>query len=370
MDLSSQFTAEVAYLNTATYGLAPRAAHEAVLAHERDRAAGRMSMPYLDECVERSRAAFARLVGLTPDRVALGSHVSQFVGLVVASLRPGATVLVADEDFTSVLFPFLVAAERGVRVRSVPLDRLVDAVDSDVDLVAVSAAQSADGRVAPLDALCAAAAAHGARTLVDATQAAGWLPLPVDRIDLLVVGGYKWLLGPRGTCFFGGTPEALAELAPLAAGWYAGQDRWESLYGGPLRLAGDARRFDLSPAWACWVGQAPALELLAGAGVPAIGAHNVALANRFRAGLGLPPGDSAIVSVAVPDGTGERLAAHGVVAASRAGRLRCSFHVSTTEADVDLALNLLSEPSLDLGPASPPPRRSRRSASPAAGPAR
>ena len=348
MDLSTEFAAEVAYLNTATYGLAPRAATDAALAHERDRVAGRLSMPYLDECVERSRTAFARLVGLPADRVAVGPHVSHFVGLVAASLRPGATVLVADEDFTSLLFPFLVAAGRGVNVRSVPLDRLLDAIDSGVDLVAVSAVQSADGRIAPLDALCTAAAAHDARLLVDATQAAGWLPLPVDRIDLLVVGGYKWLLGPRGTCFFAGTPEALADVVPHAAGWYAGRYPWESIYGPPLRLATDARRFDLSPAWACWVGQAPALELLAAAGVPAIGAHNVALANRFRAGLGLPPGGSAIVSVAAPDGTAEWLADHGVSAAARAGRLRCSFHVSTTAADVDTALDLLSERSLDL----------------------
>ena len=57
MDLSTEFAAELAYLNTATYGLAPRAATDAALAHERDRVAGRLSMPYLDECVERSRTA-------------------------------------------------------------------------------------------------------------------------------------------------------------------------------------------------------------------------------------------------------------------------------------------------------------------------
>ena len=33
------------------------------------------------------------------------------------------------------------------------------------------------------------------------------------------------------------------------AGWYAGQHPWESIYGTPLRLAEDARRFDVSPAW-------------------------------------------------------------------------------------------------------------------------
>ena len=51
--------------------------------------------------------------------------------------------------------------------------------------------------------------------------------------------------------------------------------------------------------------------------------------------------DSAIVSVDVP-GAEERLQAAGVRAAVRGGRLRASFHLYTTEADVDLALNALT----------------------------
>jgi selenocysteine lyase/cysteine desulfurase len=338
-----QFTAEVAYLNTATYGLPPRAASEAVLAVERDRAAGRMNMDALDEAVTRSRTAFARIIGVPSRRVALGSQVSQLVGLVAASLAPGAEVLVADGDFTSLLFPFLVAAERGVRVRSVPLEHIADAVNSATDLVAVSAVQSADGRIAPIQDLLAAASTHGARTLLDVTQAAGWLPIPAEQVDFLACGGYKWLLGPRGACFLAGTEEALAGLPALAAGWYAGADIWDSIYGTPLRLATDARRLDLSPAWSCWIGQAPAVELLADLGVPVIHSHDLAMANRFRAGLGLPPGDSAIVSLGVPEGTAKYLADNGVVASVRAGRLRCAFHLSTSEADVDRALDLLND---------------------------
>jgi selenocysteine lyase/cysteine desulfurase len=335
-----EFTPDVAYLNTATYGLPPRRAHQAVMDVERERAGGRMTMDSLDEAVARSRAAFGRLLGLPTGRIAVGPQVSYFVGLVAASLAEGATVLVADGDFTSLLFPFL--ARAGLTVRSVPLARITEAVDSEVDLVAVSAAQSADGRLAPLETLVAAARAHGARVLLDATQAAGWLPLPADQVDLLVCGGYKWLLGPRGTCFLAGTPEALSALPPIGAGWYAGEDVWDSIYGTPLRLATDARRLDLSPAWSCWVGQAPALELLADVGVPAIHRHDLTLAARFREGLGLPPGDSAIVSLAVPDGTAELLHERGVIASLRAGRLRCSFHLSTTEADVDRALEHLT----------------------------
>ena len=329
------------YLDTATYGLAPRAASAAVQALEEDRRTGRMTPRAIDEDVRRSRVAFARLLGVGARDVALGPQASVFVALVAATLGAGAEVLVADGDFTSLLFPFAVAADRGVRVRSAPLHRLAEHVTRATTLVAVSAVQSRDGALADLDAILDAAATHGARVLVDATQAAGWLRMPTDRIDLLVAGGYKWLLAPRGTCFLTGRREALAELAPLWAGWWAAEDPWDAIYGLPLRLAPDARRFDVSPAWAAWIGQAPALELLADLGVDAVGAHDVGLANRFERGIGREPGASAIVSLDADDGALARLDAAGVVASRRAGRLRLSFHVHNDEADVDRALDAL-----------------------------
>ena len=68
----------------------------------------------------------------------------------------------------------------------------------------------------------------------------------------------------------------------------------------PLRLPDTARRFDTSPAWFSWVGTEPALELLNEIGVEAIHEHDLRLANRFRAGLGLEPSDSAIVIDRLP----------------------------------------------------------------------
>jgi selenocysteine lyase/cysteine desulfurase len=74
--------------------------------------------------------------------------------------------------------------------------------------------------------------------------------------------------------------------------------------------------------------------------VDAIHAHDLALADRFRAGLGLPPGDSAIVTTDAP-GAREKLQRAGIMAAAKLGRLRASFHVYNTEADVDAALDAL-----------------------------
>lgn len=67
-----------------------------------------------------------------------------------------------------------------------------------------------------------------------------------------------------------------------------------SCFGPLLRLGSDARRLATSPAGFSWVGAQP-LELLHRIGIGAVYEHDVALANRFRAGLA--PSDSAIVCV-------------------------------------------------------------------------
>jgi selenocysteine lyase/cysteine desulfurase len=338
-----QFSPEGAWLNTATYGLPPHAGWEAFQRAADEWRHGRTGFDGWDRSVGAARATFARLVGVAEGDVAVGAQASAFGGLVAASLPAGARVLCPEGDFTSLLFPFLAQEARGVRVDVVPLDRLAEAVGAEHRLVAFSAVQSADGRVADLDALAAAARHHGAQTFVDATQAVGWLPLDCGRFDYTTCAGYKWLLGPRGTAYFTIRPEHRDALVPHGAGWYAGEDPSTAYYGAPLRLAADARRFDLSPAWLNWVGAAPALTLLEEIGVAAIHRHDVAMAARLRERLDLPPGDSAIVSVrGLPDDAVDRLAAAGVMAAGRGGAVRFSCHLYVTEADVESAADVLA----------------------------
>lgn len=337
-DLRAAFTPVAGYLDAATLGLPPRAGADALRDALDAWQSGRADAAAYDAAVRRSRAAYARLVGVPVEHVAIGAQASPLVGLVAAGLPDGAEVVVVDGDFTSVVFPFLAHADRGVRVRHVALDRLADEVRPGTDLVAFSLVQSRDGQLADADAVCAAAAAVGARTLCDTTQAAGWFPVDAARFDLTVCSAYKWLCGPRGTAFLTARPEVAASLRPLHAGWYAGADVWASVYGPDMTLAPDARRFDVSPAWLCWVGLAPALELLAGVDPQEVRAHDAGLADALRARLGLEPTGSAIV--ALPDATGAlrtRLAEHGVRAAGRGGGVRLAFHVWCTEADVERA---------------------------------
>ena len=332
----SDFAVAPGYLNTASIGVPPASAVAALERAVAGWSRGLTQPPEYDAFVQRSREAFARITGVPASWVAIGAQVSYFVGLVADALPAGAEVVAYRNDFTSLLFPLL---QRG-GVRLVELDELAGAVGPRTALVAVSPVQSADGRVADLDAIAAAAEAHDALTLLDATHAIGWLPLDAGRFDFVCAAAYKWLLSPRGTAFMTVRPDRLDALRPLAAGWYAGEPLWGTLYGPPLRLAADARRLDTSPAWLSWVGTAEALEHLERAGVAAIHAHDVGLANRLRAGLDLPDGDSAIVALERP-GVDTRLARAGIVAAMRAGGTRLSFHLYNTDADVDRALEAI-----------------------------
>jgi selenocysteine lyase/cysteine desulfurase len=340
--VEEEFAREVTYLDSATLGLPPRRTYAAVAQALDDWRRGTSDARAFDDAVDRSRRAYAMLVGVDVDQVAVGAQVSAFVGQVAASLPAGSEVLTATGDFTSVLFPFLARAGHGVTVREVPLEDLPGAVRSATSLVAVSAVQSADGRLVDLDGLLAACEASGTRTLLDTTQAAGWLPIDASRFTYTTGGGYKWLLAPRGTAFLTVQPDHLDDLVPAAAGWYAGEDRWSSIYGGPLRLAAAARRLDVSPAWFSWVGQAVSLELLLEVGIEALYAHATRSAARFCEALGLPVTGSAIVATAADEQVPAILARHRIAASTRAGRLRLAFHVSTTASEVERAADVLA----------------------------
>jgi selenocysteine lyase/cysteine desulfurase len=339
MLLPDEFHPECCFLDSATYGLPLASALVELVALTSAWASGAYNPLSCDDAVARARGAFARMHGVSEADVAIGHQVSPFVGVIAASLPRGARVLAAEGDFTSLLFPFLAV---GCELTSVPLDRLAESIDAGTDLVAVSAVQSANGRLADLDAIAAAAHHHGALTLVDGTQACGWLPIDAARFSVLVTGGYKWLCHPRGTALMSVGSELRDRFAPLAAGWYAGEQPWESCYGTPLRLAADARRFDVSPAWFSWHVAAATLEAFEQVGINRIHEHNVTLADRLRAALGLEPHPSAIVSLDAGPEAPQRLAAAGVKASVRAGRVRLSCHLYNSEQDIDRALEALT----------------------------
>ncbi|MDR6166229.1 selenocysteine lyase/cysteine desulfurase [Microbacterium paludicola] len=337
--LHAAFTGSRGYLAACSTGLPTTATRAAVIA-DLD---ARPDLVHYADVAERCRAHFARLMSTVPDRVAIGSQTSVLVGLIAASLPDGATVLCPEGEFSSLVLPFAHAG-RGIRVRAVALADLAGAITPDVDLVAFSIVQSATGEVADAAAIVAAARRHNTRTLCDATQAAGWLPLDAEQFDALVCHTYKWLCAPRGVAFLALSDGFAATLMPLHAGWYAGEDPWAACYGTDATLARSARRFDVSPAWQAMVGAEPALAMFADADPAALHARVTGLAAAFRTRLGLPEPLHASPIVTWPDPAGAdltRLTSAGVAASGRRGNARVAFHVFNDEADVELAANAL-----------------------------
>ncbi|RKN38944.1 aminotransferase class V-fold PLP-dependent enzyme [Streptomyces hoynatensis] len=332
------------YLNTASHGLLPAravAAAQAMLAQLNE---GTVEVADGFRSIRAARESFARLAGVGPERVAIGGSVAGHAALIAGSLQPGSEVLCPDTEFSSLVTPF--AQRPGLRLRTVPPAGLAEAVGPDTALVAVSAVQSLDGRVADLPAIHEAAGRHGARLLVDLTQALGWLPLSADDFDFTVCAGYKWLLCPRGTSFLT-VPADGGGLPALHAGWVAGEEPWRSTYGPVGELAHTARRYDEDPTWLCYAAAAESLALVEELGPAALRAHALGLGDRFRAGLaslGIEAIPAASPIVSVP-GAGEAAGAlreAGVRVAARGGHLRAAFHLYNTAADADRALGALA----------------------------
>src|SRR4051812_50213890 len=93
------------YLNTASYGLPPDCAWDAMQMALDDWRAGRTSWEHWGDATDGARAAFARIVGVAPEAVAVGATGSELVGLVAASLPAGTRGGAAGNHLAAGAFP-------------------------------------------------------------------------------------------------------------------------------------------------------------------------------------------------------------------------------------------------------------------------
>lgn len=341
-DAIAQFRPDAArgYLAVASIGLATQASVAAQRADIELWASGRREPMDYDPIYENTRAHYAKLVGVHPDRVATGSQTSVMASVFAAAVPDGAEVLCADGDFSSIMFPFL--QREGILVRTVPLDELAASVTDATWLVVFSLAQSATGQIADLDGIVEAAARHDAFTVCDLTQAAGVYPADASRFDATLCHAYKWLCSPRGVAFMTLSERFQAVLTPIQAGWYAGEDVWGSCYGPTMELATTARRFDVSPVWPAWVGAEPAIELFSRLDMHEVWAFTVGLGDRLCDALEIPQQHQPIVTWADAEQKDmARLVAAGITVSGRAGRLRASIHLWNDESDIDAVATAL-----------------------------
>lgn len=328
------------YLNTALLGLPAPPAVEAARGVLEAWASGTLDWGKAVDQLDVARKAFAALVGISADRVGIGHHVAATLSGIAVNLPDGAIVLAPDGEHNSNIYPYLHQAMRGVRMEFAPLEHLADAVRPHHAAVAFGLVQSADGRVADLAAISTAARDAGALTLVDVTQACGWLRFDPDLCDVFVSACYKWLMSPNGPAFVGLGKRAL-EIEHLRAGhrsWVGNIEVHAAPFGPGGEAATDARRFDVVPNFIAIAAATQSLNLLAEIGVERIEKHNLGLVRRFCEALDLPHHESAIISLdvgAVSSITGN------LSATVRSGRARFSFHLYNDDNDVEMAVDFV-----------------------------
>lgn len=352
------------YLNTATVSVGCAPAREAYERAVAQWSAGRFDWMEAERAGEDCRAVFAEIVGARPEHIAIVPALSTAAGIVAANLpqgRPGENVVVAENEFSSNYFPWLLLRERGYEVRAVPstgdgvsAEAFGGSADDGTRLIAVSAVHSPTGYRADLPAVSRVAARSGAWLFVDACQAAGAVPLDVTRdgVDFLAAASHKFLLGARGMGYLYVRPALLDRMRPVLAGWKAARRPHDSFYGPAMELSPTASKLDTSLTWFASLAEQAALGIFRRFGIEALLERNArlarclhdALAARVPAFHPLPEHHrSTIVSVPVSDTEAllARLRAANVVAAVRAGRVRLSVHFYNLEAEIDSVAELI-----------------------------
>lgn len=361
--------ADVAYLNSAYMGPMAKSVAAAGEAGMRAKLTPWTISPvdFFTES-EAVRGLFAQLVNATANDIALVPSVSY--GMAVAAnilpLKAGQTIVVLAEQFPSNVYPWIeVAQARGARRVTIarPADddwtaRVLEAIDGSTGIVALPHCHWTDGGLLDLVAIGTACRKVGAALCIDATQSMGVMPFDVAAIqpDILVAGGYKWMLGPYSFGYLYVAPRWQSG-APIEHNWIARKDseNFAGLVDYKSEFQPGARRFDVGERsnFALTPAAKASLELLLGWDTQRIYAtlksRNDTVAERARAELGLDSVPAhrraghyiglrftgAKFSGGVPADLPAQLAAQKVYVSVRGKAMRVTPHVYNTDEDIE-----------------------------------
>jgi len=240
---------------------------------------------------EDARARLARFIGAAPAEVVFTRNSTEAINLVAyawgrATLQRGDAVVLTEMEHHANLVPWhILAAERGVELRFVPItddgELRLEALpgllaDGRVKLVGVVHVSNVLGTVNPVAEIARVARAVGALTLVDASQSVPHLPVDVRALgcDFLALTGHK-MLGPMGIGALWGRRELLEAMPPFLGGGEMirevklGGSKWNEL---PWKF--EAGTMPVAEA----IGLRAAVTFLEELGMEAVFAHDRALA--------------------------------------------------------------------------------------------
>ena len=289
--------ADSTYLVSHSMGAAPLRARDALRTYWEEWAgdgpeAWERWLPRIAEIAD----GIGALVGAPPGTCFLGPNVSVLQSAVASCIdfRSDRNEVV----YESLQFPSLTYVWREwerfgavVRVaesddgRTVPTERIVEAITEKTAIAVLSHAYYVSGAIADVRTIQRHCRSVGALLCVDAYQTTGVYPYDVTDWDLdLVTGGsHKWLCGGAGCGWLYVKPSLLGRFAPAVTGWMA-HARPFAFEAAPMEHAPSMYRFgNGTPSIPAYMAAQPGHRAIASVGIPRIREHNVRLTQKIAA---------------------------------------------------------------------------------------
>ncbi len=195
------------------------------------------------------------IIGAGSGEVVMHQNVSICQSLVVSCFDwsgPRDKIVTDGLNFPTNDYIYYGLERQGARVCQVtspdgmtlPLERVLDAIDEQTQLVSVSHVAFRSSFVQNLTAITKRAHEVGAFVLADIYQSAGTVPVDVRALDVdfATGGSVKWLCGGPGAGYLYVRPDLRTQLRPAATGWMAHRHPFD-FESGPIDFADDAFRF-------------------------------------------------------------------------------------------------------------------------------
>lgn len=309
----------------------------------------------------------APILGVPRDTVTMHQNATVAQSIVASCFpyeAPRRRIVLQDLDFPTNHYLFegfrrfgaeTVYVQSDDQIRA-PIERLVDAIDDRTALVAISLVLFRSAFLQNVRPVVEKAHRVGARVVLDVYQAAGTIPMNLERlgVDFAVGGSVKWLCGGPGAGYLYVRPDLIPSLRPSVVGW-AGHCEPFGFETGAIRPAPGIERFQSgTPNVPALASARAGYEIVAKVGVPAIRARSLELTRRLMSAaekrgwrLNTPALDDergGSVVIDVPNGakvTEELLKRNVIVDYRPNAGIRMAPHFYNSEADVDRAIAVM-----------------------------
>ncbi len=314
---------------------------------------------------DTTRALFADFVGADSDEVIFLANATEALSRVTLGLdwNAGDNVVVVRGDYSGVTRPMSELARQGVSVNwvepnhdaTVSVQSILDRVDANTRMVAVSHVDFRSGHRIDIEALGQKLRERGVLFLVDCVQSVGALPIDLHAVDcdFATFASRKWLNGLDTLGLLYVRRGSLDTLTPHTRGVYSVAEPFDFDTIDQPHAEGCQRFMLGAPAMPQIYALHAALKLHLEIGVLAIHAqvaalrdHAVGEARELGYSVLAAESGAGITSLRVPDPDAvvERLSAQNIMASVRGDVLRLSAHYYNSESEIDRALSAIHGP--------------------------